>query len=62
LRRENDPIQRERLRNDIDRLDIHARRHRAQLAELEQSAAVVTARLADVRRERMRVENELGVN
>jgi hypothetical protein len=62
LRREKDPIQRERLRNEIDRLEIHARRHRAQLAELERAAAIVNARLAEVQRERLRVENEFGGN
>ena len=60
LRREKDPHQRERLRNDIDRLEIHSRRHRSQLAELERAAAIVNARLVQVQQEQMRVENEFG--
>lgn len=60
LRREKEPNQRDRLRNELDRLDIHAQRHRAQLAELERAAAIVNSRLAEVQRERLRVENEFG--
>jgi hypothetical protein len=60
LRREKEPNQRERLRRDMERLESHARRHRAQLAELEGAASVVNARLIEVQRERMRVESEFG--
>jgi hypothetical protein len=59
-RREKDPVQRDRLRAEIARLDIRGDRYRAQLLELERAAALLTARLVEVQRERARVELEAG--
>jgi chromosome segregation ATPase len=60
LLKEKDPVLRERLLREIDRLEIRARRYRSELQEHERAALGVQSRLGEVRQQIARVESETG--